>query len=113
MLILNELDELARPHWEDVRDVARSSSATEQFGTLLFRLGMSEKLPCDLKALGELDPTSAHVAKASEGPVSACMPSTKTIRLMASQTKATSVQSSWRKIEAAPSLQNRGRHRGT
>ena len=34
---------------EDVRDVARSSSATEQFGSLLFRLGF-EKLPCDLKA---------------------------------------------------------------
>ena len=28
---------------QDVRDVARSSSATEQFGTLLFRLG-TEKL---------------------------------------------------------------------
>eukprot|EP00438_Fugacium_kawagutii_P019194 Skav219383 [mRNA] locus=scaffold76:758380:768154:- [translate_table: standard] len=34
---------------QDVRDVARSSSATEQFGTLLFRLG-AEKLPAQLKA---------------------------------------------------------------
>ena len=34
---------------QDVRDVARSSSATEQFGTLLFRLG-TEKLPGQLKA---------------------------------------------------------------
>ncbi|CAE7892656.1 unnamed protein product, partial [Symbiodinium sp. KB8] len=37
---------------QDVRDVARSSSATEQFGTLLFRLGAAEKLPSDLKADG-------------------------------------------------------------
>ncbi|CAE7195797.1 unnamed protein product [Symbiodinium sp. CCMP2456] len=37
---------------QDVRDVARSSSATEQFGTLLFRLGVAEKLPCELKADG-------------------------------------------------------------
>lgn len=36
---------------QDVRDVARSSSATEQFGTLLFRLG-TEKLPGQLKADG-------------------------------------------------------------
>ena len=33
---------------QDVRDVARSSSATEQFGTLFFRLG-TEKLPGQLK----------------------------------------------------------------
>lgn len=36
---------------QDVRDVARSSSATEQFGTLFFRLG-TEKLPGQLKADG-------------------------------------------------------------
>ena len=37
--------------WKDVRDVARSSSATEQFGTLLFRLG-GEKLPGSLQPEG-------------------------------------------------------------
>ena len=35
---------------QDVRDVARSSSATEQFGTLLFRLGTEKGPPGQLKA---------------------------------------------------------------
>ena len=43
-------DSLSKQQSQDVRDVARSSSATEQFGTLLFRLGAAEKLPSDLKA---------------------------------------------------------------
>lgn len=46
---------------QDVRDVARSSSATEQFGTLLYSLGQDEKLPCDLQADG--------VTKGHFGPV--------------------------------------------
>jgi len=46
---------------QDVRDVARSSSATEQFGTLLFRLGSGESFPSQLQADG--------VTKGHFGPV--------------------------------------------
>mmetsp|Transcript_50566 Transcript_50566/g.97793 ORF Transcript_50566/g.97793 Transcript_50566/m.97793 type:complete len:568 (-) Transcript_50566:257-1960(-) len=46
---------------QDVRDVARSSSATEQFGTLLFRLGSGESFPSELQADG--------VTKGHFGPV--------------------------------------------
>jgi len=35
---------------QDVRDVAATSSATDQFGTLLFRLGTAESFPCQLQA---------------------------------------------------------------
>jgi len=46
---------------QDVRDVARSSSATEQFGTLLFRLGSGDSFPSQLQADG--------VTKGHFGPV--------------------------------------------
>lgn len=46
---------------QDVRDVAATSSATDQFGTLLFRLGASETFPCRLQADG--------VTKGHFGPV--------------------------------------------
>jgi len=46
---------------QDVRDVAKCASATEQFGTLLFRLGTAEGFPCQLQADG--------VTKGHFGPV--------------------------------------------
>mmetsp|Transcript_83909 Transcript_83909/g.246066 ORF Transcript_83909/g.246066 Transcript_83909/m.246066 type:complete len:508 (-) Transcript_83909:173-1696(-) len=46
---------------QDVRDVAATSSATDQFGTLLFRLGASESFPSVLQADG--------VTKGHFGPV--------------------------------------------
>lgn len=46
---------------QDVRDVAATSSATDQFGTLLFRLGTTEALPIQLEADG--------VTKGHFGPV--------------------------------------------
>lgn len=46
---------------QDVRDVAGSSSATDQFGTLLFKLGRAASLPCRLEANG--------VTKGHFGPV--------------------------------------------
>mmetsp|Transcript_55259 Transcript_55259/g.171182 ORF Transcript_55259/g.171182 Transcript_55259/m.171182 type:complete len:527 (+) Transcript_55259:140-1720(+) len=46
---------------QDVRDVAATSSATDQFGTLLFRLGAGESLPSPLQADG--------VTKGHFGPV--------------------------------------------
>eukprot|EP00933_Yihiella_yeosuensis_P071661 TRINITY_DN79893_c0_g1_i1.p1 TRINITY_DN79893_c0_g1~~TRINITY_DN79893_c0_g1_i1.p1 ORF type:complete len:514 (-),score=99.44 TRINITY_DN79893_c0_g1_i1:78-1619(-) len=46
---------------QDARDVAISSGCSEQFGTLLFKLGEEENLPCELKADG--------VTKGHFGPV--------------------------------------------
>mmetsp|Transcript_99011 Transcript_99011/g.295767 ORF Transcript_99011/g.295767 Transcript_99011/m.295767 type:complete len:518 (+) Transcript_99011:126-1679(+) len=46
---------------QDVRDVAATSSATDQFGTLLFRLGATESFPSQLQADG--------VTKGHFGPV--------------------------------------------
>merc|ERR1712060_518254 len=46
---------------QDARDVTTTSSTSDQFGTLLFRLGMAETLPCELQADG--------VTKGHFGPV--------------------------------------------
>jgi len=46
---------------QDARDVTTSASSTEQFGTLLFKLGDDASLPCTLKADG--------VTKGHFGPV--------------------------------------------
>lgn len=46
---------------QDARDVTTSSSSTEQFGTLLFKLGVKETIPCELTADG--------VTKGHFGPV--------------------------------------------
>jgi len=46
---------------QDARDVTTSSSSKEQFGTLMFRLGTAEELPCELEADG--------VTKGHFGPV--------------------------------------------
>jgi len=46
---------------QDARDVTTTSSSTDQFGTLLFKLGTAAELPCDLEADG--------VTKGHFGPV--------------------------------------------
>lgn len=46
---------------QDARDVTTCSSTTEQFGTLMFKLGTAETLPCELQADG--------VTKGHFGPV--------------------------------------------
>ena len=64
-----KVEGLSKQQSQDVRDVARSSSATEQFGTLLFRLGAAEKLPSDLKAELFLVALSLPLPALSFGPV--------------------------------------------
>jgi len=88
---------------QDARDVTTTASSTDQFGTLLFKLGDDASLPCELKADGV---TKGHfgpvhtLAFARDGSAIASGSEDGCVRLFIFDTNGNSVEKSSAKAKA-------------